>query len=153
MAVGFKIARDDRSKGTTELPTSSIAVTIGDLLELIPGASTWTLVATSSLASSRKAIAAQTIASSASTVDAYILDGTELIEAGSTNNSAAADNGDLMIIGTATTGAMVINNTGTTVAATTKESIFEQYQPLGVNTEKRLLGWISVGNGTSPAAS
>ncbi len=47
--VGFKIVRDDRDKGSLALPISSIAVTVGDLLEQLEAeASTWTLVTTGS---------------------------------------------------------------------------------------------------------
>ena len=154
MAAGFKIVRDDRNKGTTKLTATSIVVTIGDLIENVIGTDSWALVTTSSVNSSKKAIATETIASSATgSVDAIILDGTELVEAGSTNNSASADNGDGMIIGTATTGAMVINNTGTTVAKETAAQIFIQYRPVGAAADKRLLGFVLVGNSVIPYAA
>lgn len=154
MSAGFKIVRDDRNKGSTALPISSIAVTVGDLLEWVMAeASTWTLVTTSSEAWTKKAIATQTVTSSATEVEAIILDGLELVEAGSTNNSTVADNGNGMIVGTATTGAMVINNTGTTVAETTAAQIFMQSGIAGAAADKRILGYVHVGNSVLPYAA
>lgn len=154
MSAGFKIVRDDRNKGSEALAISSIAVTVGDLLEFIVGeASTWTLCTTGSTNTSRKAIATQTVTSSATEVQGVILDGTELVEAGTTNASAAADNGNAMILGTATTGAMVVNNTGTTVAVTETEQTFVQLKPLGATADNRILGWVQVGNGVLQSAT
>ena len=152
--VGFRIVRDDRDKGSLALPTSGIVVTVGDLLEQLEDeATTWTLVTTGSFCTSRKAIATQTVAATATEVNGVLLDGTELIEVGSANSSAVTDNGNGMIIGTATTGAMTINNTHTTVATNQDAQIFLQYGVVGAATDKRILGWVMVGNGPIHAAA
>lgn len=152
--VGFKTVRDDRDKGSIALPISSIAVTVGDLLEQLEAeASTWTLVTTGSFCTSRKAIATQTVASGATEVNGVLLDGTELVEVGATNNSTTDDNGNGMIIGTATTGAMVINNTHTTVATNQDAQIFLQHGIVGAAADKRILGWVMVGSGPIHAAA
>lgn len=154
MSAGFKIVRDDRNKGAQALQAVSIVVTVGDLLESILGSVGWSLVTTSSTAWTRKAIAMETIASSATgVVNAIILDGTELVEVGLTNNGASADDGDGMIIGTATTGAMVINNTGTTVANTTAAQIFQQKEIVGAAADKRAVGFVQCGNSILPYAA
>jgi len=152
--AGFKIVRDDRNKGAEALAISSIAVAVGDLLEFVIGeASTWTLCTTGSTNTSRKAIATQTVASGADEVQGIVLDGNELVETTSANNSAAADNGNAMILGTATTGAQTVNNTGTTVAVTETEQVFVQLKNLGAVADKRLLGFIQVGNGVLQSAT
>lgn len=151
--AGFKIVRDDRNKGATPLPISSIAVTVGDLLELIHGATTWTLCTTSSAATSRKAIAIQTVTTAATEVAAIILDGLELVEATSDNAADATHNGDGMILGTATTGAMTISNTGTTVASSETEQVFVQSGINSTVSTTQILGYVLVGNGILHNAS
>ena len=152
--AGFKLVRDDRNKGAEALTISSIAVAVGDLLEFVIGeAATWTLCTTGSTNTSRKAIATQTVTSAAVEVQGIILDGNELVEVPTANNSAVADNGNAMILGTATTGAMTVNNTGTTVAVTETEQVFVQLKPLGAAADKRILGFVQVGNGVLQSAS
>jgi hypothetical protein len=148
--AGFIIRRDDRNKGAISVPVSSIVVTVGDLLELVDGAANWTLCTTASTCSTRKAIAIQTVANTASEVAAIILDGNELVEATTDNTASANHNGDSMILGTATTGAMTINNTGTTVGSTETEQQFVQFKVKGDNS---VLGFIQVGNGVLMSAS
>ena len=150
----FKIVRDDRNKGAQSLQAVSIVVTVGDLLESVLGSVGWTLCTTSSTAWTRKAIATETIASSATgRVNAIILDGTELVEASTDNNSASADDGDGMILGTATTGAMTINNTGTTVPNTTAAQVFQQKEAVGAAADKRIVGYVQCGNSVLPYAA
>jgi hypothetical protein len=151
--AGFIIRNDDRNKGAIQLPTSSIAVTVGDLLELVHGATTWTLCTTSSNAATRKAIATETITTSGTSVNGIILDGSELVEATVDNAASTNHNGDGMILGTATTGAMTINNTGTTVAGTTMAQVFAQYAPVSTVSTTQVLGWILVGNGVLQSAT
>jgi len=151
--AGFVIRRDDRNKGSTMLQTSSIAVAVGDLLELVPGAAAWTLCTTGSTNTSRKAISTGRITTSGTEVEAVILDGLELVEATVDNAASASHDGDSMILGTATTGAMTVNNTGTTVASTETEQVFVQYKPTTGTSTTQVLGWIQVGNGVLQTAS
>lgn len=152
--AGFIIRRDDRDKGAQALAISSIAVAPGDLLEFIIGeAATWTLCTTGSTNTSRKAIAIGSATTAATEVLGVILDGNEIVEATTANNSAAADNGNAMILGTATTGAQTVNNTGTTVAVTETEQVFVQLSVVGAAADKRVLGFVQVGNGVLQSAS
>lgn len=152
--AGFKIVRDDRNKGATKLTATSIVVTSGDLLELVHGETSWALATGSSVASTRKAIAIETIASSATgVVSAIILDGTELVSATTDHTTSANHNGDGMIIGTGTTGAQTIDNTGTTVASSTSAQQFVQYKPDNTKDTTTVLGYILVGDGVLHAAS
>lgn len=151
--AGFKIIRDDRNKGATALPTSGIAVTSGDLIELVHGATTWTLCTATSLSSTRKAIAVQTITTAGTEVDAIILDGTELVEATGDNTNDVLDNGDGMVIGTGTTGAQTIANSGTTIASSESTQQFVQYGVSDTISDYTIIGWVLVGNGVLHAAS
>lgn len=147
MSAGLKLVKDDRDKGFSALPISSITVAINDLLELKPGATTWTLVTSTSDHFTRKAIAMNSATTSDTEVDALELDGTELIEAESANNSSASHNGDRM----AATDANTINNSGTD--ATGQAVVFLQTGVVGAASDKRILGRVLVGSGVDPDAA
>ena len=143
----MRIIRDDRDKGAHMLPISSIAVSVGDLLELVAGATTWTKCTSSSNFFTRKAIATQTVTSSATEVNATELDGTEDVSSDAANTGAAADNGDLMVL----TDENTVNNTGTT--ATGQNACFMQRGILSNPDTTTIWGNVMVGSGVDPDAT
>ena len=146
MAAGFYIVRDDRNKGTSLLPASSLTAAVGDLLELTAGSATWAATTSSSNFFTRKAIVTKAV-TSASEVEAIELDGNELVLAQSVNNSAAADNGDRMAL----TDSNTVNNSGSDV--TGQAVAFVQRGVTGAAADKLILGNVLVGNGVDPDAA
>ncbi len=147
MSQGFKLKNDYSDKGFTSLPISSLTLAINDLLELKVGATTWTAVTSTSVHFTRKAIVMAVTTATDTSVNALELNGSEMIEVQSANNSNAAHDGDRMIA----TDSNTINNTGTDNA--TKEVVFLQRQAIGVNTDKNIIGNVLVGSGVNPAAA
>lgn len=144
---GFRLARNITEAEVLELPISSNAVTEGDLLELTAGSATWADCTSSSDHFTRKAIAVETVASTASVVKAVLLRENDLVIAETVNNSAAADNGDRMAL----TDTNTVNNSGTDV--TGQAVCFIQFSPVGAAADKRILGWVLVGSGVDPDAA
>jgi len=145
--TGFKVLRDSEDTGSKVLPISSITVAVNDLLELLVGAVTWTACTSSSNHFSRKAIALAPATTADTEILCYELDGSEDVEAESINNSAAADNGDRMVL----TDTNTVNNTGTDSTAQT--ACFIQNGVIGAAADKRIFGRVLVGNGVDPDAS
>ena len=145
--AGFKLLRDDNDKGAKSLPVVSIAVAVGDLLELLVGAVSWTAVTASSNFFSRKAVALAACTSSATEVLCFECDGTETFEVESANNSDVLHNGDRMIA----TDVNTVNNTGTD--NTSQNAVFIQDGVIGAAADKRITGRVLVGNGVDPDAS
>jgi len=144
--AGFKILKDINDSPAKKLPISSLAVTIGDLLELAVGATTWTAVTASSEYFTRKAIAMETVTSSATEVLCQEVNGTETVEVDCVAGTANADdNGDRMIA----TDKDSINNTGTDDAS---ENVVFIQDGVGSTTSK-IIGRIIVGNGVNPDAT
>lgn len=145
--AGFSILRDDANKGATKIPISSQTVLVGDLLDLPVGATTWTVVTSSSVSYTRKAIALESATSSATEVLAIELDGNEHVQVQSANSSAAADNGDRQ----AATDKNTVNNSGTDVTTTTV--VFLQRGVVGAATDNQIWGNVLVGNGVVSTVS
>ena len=141
--AGYSIIRDDRDKGAREIRITSLAVTIGDLLERLTGAVNWTATSASSEAHTRKAIAMETVASGATTVLAIELDGSELVRVPGTGTAAVTDDGDQMAASTVA----IVANTHTNVSADS-HVVFVQEGIGPAATD--LIGHVLVGNGINP---
>lgn len=144
--AGLKVMEDIGNKGLKKLPTSSLTAAIGDLIELTAGSTTWAAVTSTSDHFTRKAIVMET-ATSASSVLAYELDGSERVQAESANNGNTAHNGDRM----AATDTNTVNNSGTDV--TGQAVVFVQDGVSGAAADKRILGRVLVGSGVDPDAA
>lgn len=144
--TGFNVKADDRDKGFRPVPISSISGSKGDLLELTAGSANWTKVTSSSDNFTRKAIAQADYATSDTEVLALEVDGSELVEVESANNSNASHNGDRM----AATDENTVNNSGTDV--TGQAAVFVQRGVVGAASDKRIVGNVLVGSGVDPDA-
>ena len=144
--MALKVLKDDRDKGFSTIPISSLTVVKGDLLDLDVGATTWTLVANDSVHFTRKAIAQEAATTAATELLVLELDGSEEVEAESHANSSSSDTGDRMIA----TDANTVNNSGTDVSLET--AIFLQTGVLGAAADKRIKGYVLVGSGVNPDA-
>lgn len=145
--AGFEVIKDIDDKGLKKLPIASTAYTANDLLELTAGSTTWAAVTSSSNYFSRKAIAQETVTSSATEILCYELSGTETVRAESANNGNTAHNGDRMLA----TDSNTVNNTGTD--NTSQNVIFVQDGIAGAVADKRLIGRIIVGPSVDPDAT
>jgi len=114
-------------------PISSITVAKNDLLELVSGATNWTLCTSTSNHFTKKAIALQAASTAATEVECVMVTLHDVYEAETANNSAAADNGDMMVL----TDANTVNNTGTN--STAQVGVVVQLAPVGAAAEKRIL--------------
>jgi len=112
---------------------SGIAVTKGDLLESLTGATTWTACASTSLVQTPKAIALETKTASDTTIRLLLVDTVNLYVGETGSDSAAADNGDNMVL----TDTNTINNTGTN--STAKEAVVKQLRPIGAAATKEIV--------------
>lgn len=143
--AGFKILKDINDSPAKKVAISSITVTIGDLLELVGGATSWTACTATSTFFNRKVIAMENATTAATEVLVQELTGTETVEGDCTNTANTAHNGDLMVL----TDKATINNTGTT--STTECAVF--IQDGAGSTTTKLVGRILVGNGVNPDAT
>lgn len=144
---GFTLQTDRGVEDGIPLPISSIAVTVGDMLMLTVGATTWVAGTSSTTHWERKAVAMETVTSAATEVKCQEIFPGQMWIVELANNSDAAHNGDRMVL----TDTNTVNNTGTDSAA--KEAVFIQYSPLGTNTDKRAIGRFVAGNGVNPDAT
>ena len=143
--AGYSIIRDINDTPAKQIPISTLAVEIGDLLELIAGAVAWTATATSSDYFNRKAIAMEAVESGATSVLAIELDGTETVRVDSNATANTDHNGDIMDA----TDENTVNNDGSTV--TDQSCIFMQE---GIGPEsKEIVGRVLVGKGVDPDQS
>ena len=143
--TGFKVIKDIDDKGMKRVSISSLTLAIGDLLELVGGATTWTETTATSAHFNRKAIVMETRTTANTDVLVYELDGTETVMAECTNTANATHNGDLMVL----TDKNTVNNTGST--STTEYATFIQ-DGIGEDTT-HLVGRVLVGNGVNPDAT
>lgn len=143
--AGFKVISAMTEGQLNELPISSLALVIGDLIERIASATTWVKTTATTDFFTRKAIVMQTVTTAATVVLAYELDGTETVEAQVTNTAAATHNGDRMTL----TDENTVNNTGTDV--TGQATSFIQDRPGSTTTS--IIGRVLVGNGVDPDAA
>lgn len=141
---GFELKQDPMETQFIECPTSSLAVTMGDLLERAVGATTWSATTATSGHFTQKAVAIETIAATASVVKCILVHPWQSWAAEVTNTVAAADNGDSMVL----TDVNTVNNTHTN--ATSEYINFIQD---GILADGRALGRIPAGNGVNPDAA
>ncbi len=144
--VGFKVI--STPTGTVELkkyPISSQTVLVGDLFELVGGATGWTACTATSAYFNRKVIAYEAASTSATEFLGYEVVGDETVEGQCTNTANSTHNGDLMVL----TDKNTINNTGTT--SSTEYACFIQEKPGSTTTS--LIGRILVGNSVNPDAT
>lgn len=144
---GFNLATESAIEQDIKLPITSLAVTVGDMLALGVGATTWSASASTTQHWQLKAVASETVANTATEVLCRLVKPYQLWIAETAGNSAAADNGDRMVL----TDANTVNNTGTDSAA--QVACFIQLAPVGAAAEKRVLGIIVQGTGVDPDAT
>ena len=144
--AGFKVRAAIVDRQLKSLPTSSLTAAIGDLLELVAGATTWAKCTSTSNFFTRKAIVMET-ATSASNILCQEVYSDDVIEAECANSSDVAHNGDRMVL----TDENTVNNTGTD--NTSQTACFIQDGTVGAGSELRLVGRVIVGNGVDPDAT
>lgn len=146
--AGFNLMTEKSVEdGGFQATISSNAITLNDMLELDVGAPTWTDADASTQYWQLKAIAMETVTTAATVINVQLCYPGQLWAAETANNSAAADNGDRMIL----TDANTVNNTGTDSAA--QEAVFTQLFIIGAVAEKRIGGLIAWGGGINPDAA
>ena len=145
--AGFSPLRSTSTEEDVLLPISSNAVTLGDLLELDIGAIAWTDADSGTEHWQLKAVASETVTTSATDVKCRLVAPGQMWEAESANSSDTADNGDRMLL----TDTNTVNNTGTD--NTSEEACFLQLGVIGASTDNRIWGVIIPGTGINPDAS
>lgn len=144
---GFHLLSSSVVENDLQLPVSSNAVTLGDMLELDVGAANWTDADASTEHWQLKAVATETVASSATAVMATLVVPGQVWACETANNSAAADNGDRMLL----TDTNTVNNTGTD--NTSEEACVVQLTPMGTAADLRIRGVVVPGIGINPDAT
>ena len=130
-----------------EVACSSLTASVGDILFLAAGSTTWAAVDGSTEKHwHRKAMVTKAVAS-ASSVEVKLLYPHDLLKLNTTNNSAAADNGDRMVMSSANT----VNNTGTD--STDADAIVVQEAVVGAAADKVALFRLLGGTGVDPDAT
>jgi hypothetical protein len=141
--AGFRVVKSVEEAQLKKLTITSLTLAVGELIEQVAGATTWTACTSSSTHYTRKAICMEAT-TSGSSVLAYILTGHEEVIA-TVGTASAADNGDAMVLTNSTT----VNNTGTN--STAKEACFLQTGIGAITTE--IVGRVLVGDGLNSAAT
>lgn len=146
--AGFKLIKSPYvTDAIEELPISSLTLAVGDMIELDVGATTWTEADASTEHWQKKAVVQEAVTTAATVVKAIPVLPGQLWEVEGANNSAAADNGDRMLL----TDKNTVNNTGTD--NTSEEACFIQRGFAGVAADKRLIGEVVYGSGINPDAA
>ena len=145
--AGFDYVKDPVDRGMEEVPVSSLTCAVNDMLELAVGATTWTAATSSSVHYTKKFIVRKAVTSSDTVAKGFVVSDSMIFIAETVNNSAAADNGDRMVL----TDTNTVNNTGTDSAA--KEAVVIQIAPVGAAADKRILARVITGTGVNPAAA
>jgi ABC-type anion transport system duplicated permease subunit len=145
--MAFTLRKGTADTEAIALPISSITVSIGDMLYLGIGATTWSLGTSATTHFAKKAVAIEAATTAATEVNAILVSADQVWEATSNADAAAADNGDRMVL----TDTATVNNTHTD--ATTEYVCFLQKGYAGATTDKKLVGWILTGNGVDPDAT
>lgn len=120
------------------LPISSQTISVGELMELDAGAANWTTGDASTQHWQRKAVAIESATSSATEVKAMLVHPWQLWEVDCANNSAAADNGDRMLIAS---GGLTVTNSGSD--DTSQEACFVQLEPVGAAANAVIIGYFA----------
>ena len=146
--AGFKLVKSPyESDLMEELTISSLTLSPGDMIELDVGAVAWTVADSSTQHWQKKAVVQEAVTTAATVVKAVpCLPGMKW-EVESVNNSAAADNGDRMVL----TDKNTVNNTGTDNTGQT--AVFIQDAVLGAAADKRIYGEVVYGSGIDPDAA
>lgn len=131
---GFHLIQGDADTAMLALPIASTAFTKGDCLEMVDGATTWSAMLTTSAARTRKAVAQETVLSTATELKAILVTTSQVWVAESANNSDSANRGDRM----AFTDGNTINNSGTD--ETGAAGCFQQLTESGAAADKRIVG-------------
>ena len=145
--MAFRLVRDARDSDVINLPISSLTVVVGDMLQLLVGATTWTLATSTTNHFAKKAVATEAASTSDTEVTALVVSNDQLWDVDLANASASADDGDRMVL----TDENTVNNTGTDSAA--QVAVFIQKSPVGVAADNRSLGWFVEGTGIDPDAT
>jgi hypothetical protein len=145
--MAFTLRKGTADTEAIALPISSITVSVGDMLVLAIGATTWTLATSTSTHFLKKAVAIEAATTAATEVNAILVSSDQEWEATGNTTSAAADNGDRMVL----TNTSTVNNTGTD--SVTEYVCFLQKGYAGATTDNKLVGWILTGNGVDPDAT
>lgn len=146
--MAFRLVKDPTDTYAEYLPISSLALAVGDVIELNTGATAWTIANASSEAWERKAVVMEIVTTSAVEVKAIIANTSQIWDVDCTNNSSSSDDGDTMLL-SATAGE--VNNTGTN--ATGEEACFLQLKAVGAATNKRIQGYFTDLAGLNPDAA
>lgn len=132
--MSFRLVKDPTNTEAKYLPISSTAFIVGSCLELDVGATAWTIANASTLAYTHKAVVTETSTTDDTEIKAVMVNTLQTWDADTDSNSSADNNGDNMIL--SATAGKVTNTTNSTA----KEACFVQLAPVGVNTDKRILG-------------
>ena len=134
MASGFSLIRDPNPTEFRTFTISSQAFTIGDLVDVSRTAGTVTPSTSSSTTYTIRAVAMQTVASTATTLLVCLVTPAQEWTAAMTNATNATHNGQRMVL----TDKATVNNTGTD--STSTAAVFEQYAVVtGTRAAGRLL--------------
>lgn len=141
--AGFYIVSDINDSPMRTLPTSSLTAAVGDLIELTAGATTWAKCTSTSDHFTRKAIVMQAV-TSASTVLAQELKGSEEVVAEANQTAVVTANGDRQTL----TDENTVANTGTDV---TGQAV--SFVQTGIVGTTKVKGYVLVGSGVDPDAA
>ena len=144
---GFHLLTNASIENALELPITSNAVTAGDMLELDVGAVDWTDADSGTQNWQLKAVAVETVANTASVVLCQLVSLGQVWASETASDSAAADNGDRMLL----TDTNTVNNTGTD--NTSEEAVVIQLTPMGIAADKRIRAIIVPGVGVDTDAT
>lgn len=147
--MAFKLVKDPMDTQVEFLPISSQTVSVGEVLELDAGATTWTTADASTLHWQRKAVAIAAATSSDTEVKAILVHPFQLWEANTGSTSSANHNGDRMALAA---GGLTVNNSGSD--ATGQTANFVQFGLVNVNgATDTVVGYFLGGTGVDPDAA
>ena len=146
--MAARLVKDPQNTEIIEVTISSLALTVGDIVELEIGATAWTIANNTTEHWFKKAVAAETVTSSATVVKVIPIYAEQTWEVDGDSNSSSSHDGDRMILSVT---AGQVQNTGSD--DTSEEACFIQERPVGTAADQRVLGHFVEGTGINPDAS
>lgn len=144
--MAFELVSDPMEPQVEYLPISSVTLSVGELMELDAGSTTWTIGDASTINWQRKAVAIEAATTSATEVKAMLVHPFQLWKVGTTANSADSGDGDNFIVAS---GGLTVTNT----ASTAQEACFQQVQKVGAAALKKIIGRFNGSTGLDPDVS
>ena len=146
--MAFRLVKNPSDTAAEYVTISSLALAVGDVIELDVGATAWTIANASTEHWQLKRVVMEITDTNDTEVKAILVNDQQVWDVDGDSTSDSGDNGDRMLL-SATAGR--VQNTSSD--NTSEEACFIQDAPVGASSDNRLIGHLIGGTGVNPDAS